>query len=111
MSAYRKFPLKGLEDFSIKLRRDRIFEAVEEKLKRASALKYWKKVQQCCLQKDKFHERTLFSFHRNCQGGIGQSEFSVENSRSPESHQISQRSKKGYDECFSFKLSSGEIGS
>jgi hypothetical protein len=30
---------KGLEDFSIKLRRDRIFEAVEEKLKRASALK------------------------------------------------------------------------
>jgi hypothetical protein len=40
------FP-KGLEDFSIKLRRDRIFKVVEEKLKRASALKYWKKVQQC----------------------------------------------------------------
>jgi hypothetical protein len=35
------FP-KGLEDFSIKLRRDRIFEAVEEKLKRFSALKRWK---------------------------------------------------------------------
>jgi hypothetical protein len=33
------FP-KGLEYFSIKLRRDRIFEAIEEKLKRASALKY-----------------------------------------------------------------------
>jgi hypothetical protein len=32
------FP-KGLEDFSIKLRRDRIFEAVEEMLKRSSALK------------------------------------------------------------------------
>jgi hypothetical protein len=44
-----KFPLKGLDDFSINLRRDRIFEVVEEKLKRASALKYWKKVQQCCL--------------------------------------------------------------
>jgi hypothetical protein len=39
------FP-KGLEDFSIKLRRYRIFEVVKEKLKRASALKYWKKVQQ-----------------------------------------------------------------
>jgi hypothetical protein len=31
---------KGLEDFSIKLRRDSIFKAVEENLKRASALKY-----------------------------------------------------------------------
>jgi hypothetical protein len=42
----QKFSPKGLEDFSIKLRRDRIFEAIEEKLKRASALKYWKKAQQ-----------------------------------------------------------------
>jgi hypothetical protein len=41
------FP-KGLEDFSIKLRRDRDFEVVEEKLKRASALNYCKKEQQCC---------------------------------------------------------------
>jgi hypothetical protein len=40
------FP-KGLEDILIKLKRDRIFEAVEENLKRASALKYRKKVQQC----------------------------------------------------------------
>jgi hypothetical protein len=38
---------KGLDDFSIKLRRDRIFDVVKEKLKRASALKYWKKAQQC----------------------------------------------------------------
>jgi hypothetical protein len=41
------FP-KGLEDFSIKLRRDRDFEVVEEKLKRASALNYCKKAQRCC---------------------------------------------------------------
>jgi hypothetical protein len=32
------FP-KGLEDFSIKLRRDRIIEAIEEKLRRFSTLK------------------------------------------------------------------------
>jgi hypothetical protein len=36
------FP-KGLEDFSIKLRRDRVFKVVEEKIKRASALNYCKK--------------------------------------------------------------------
>jgi hypothetical protein len=41
------FP-KGLEDFSIKLRRDRVFEVVKEKLKRASALKYCKKAQRRC---------------------------------------------------------------
>jgi hypothetical protein len=46
-SARRKFFPKGLEDFFIKLRRDRVFEAIEEKFKRASALKYWKKAQQC----------------------------------------------------------------
>jgi hypothetical protein len=39
------FP-KGLADFSIKLRKDRIFKDVEENPKRASDLKYWKKVQQ-----------------------------------------------------------------
>jgi hypothetical protein len=33
------FP-KGLEDFSIKLKRDRIFEAVEENLRRFSTLKH-----------------------------------------------------------------------
>ena len=38
------FP-RGLEDFSIKLRRDRVFEFVEEKLKRASALKCQKEAQ------------------------------------------------------------------
>jgi hypothetical protein len=37
------FP-KGLEDFSIKLGRDRIFEADKEKLMRFSALKCCKKV-------------------------------------------------------------------
>jgi hypothetical protein len=30
---------KGLEEFSTKFRRDRVFEVGEEKLKRASALK------------------------------------------------------------------------
>jgi hypothetical protein len=40
------FP-KGLKDFSIKLRRDRVFKVVEENLKRASALKYCKKAQRC----------------------------------------------------------------
>jgi hypothetical protein len=39
------FP-KGIEDFSIKLRRDRIFESIEENLNRASALKYQKNAQQ-----------------------------------------------------------------
>jgi hypothetical protein len=38
------FP-KELEYFSIKLKRDRVFEVVEEKLKRASALKCCKKAQ------------------------------------------------------------------
>ena len=38
------FP-KRLEDFSIKFRRDRIFDAVEEKLKRASALECHKEAQ------------------------------------------------------------------
>jgi hypothetical protein len=73
------FP-KGLEDFSIKLRRDRVFEVVEEKLKRVSALKYWKKAQQCWLQEDKFREGTLCSFRRNRQGGVGWLESSVEDS-------------------------------
>jgi hypothetical protein len=36
---------KELEDFSIKLRSDRVFKVVEDKLKRASALKCCKKAQ------------------------------------------------------------------
>ena len=57
------FP-KGLEDFSIKLRRDRIFEAIEENLKRASALKFWKEAHRHCLLVDKFHEGVLVHFTR-----------------------------------------------
>jgi hypothetical protein len=40
------------------------------------------------------------SIFGSCQGGNGRSEFSVENSRSPESRQILQRSKESYGECF-----------
>jgi len=46
------FP-KGLEDFSIKLKRDRIFEFVEEKLKRTSTLKCQKEAHRHCLLVDK----------------------------------------------------------
>jgi hypothetical protein len=102
------FP-KGLEDFSIKLRRDRIFEAVEEKLKRASALKSCKKAQRRRCKKEKFRGRTLCSFHRNCQGGIGRSKFSMEDSRSLGIPQILQRSKKVMVSVF-LSASSGEIG-
>jgi hypothetical protein len=45
---HAKFFPKGLEDFSIKLKRDRVFKVVKEKLKRASTLKYCKKVQRRC---------------------------------------------------------------
>jgi hypothetical protein len=56
------FP-KELEDFSIKLRRDRIFEAVEENLRRFSTLKH-SKGRHCKVtcKADKFQQRnTVFT--------------------------------------------------
>jgi hypothetical protein len=43
---------------------------------------------------DKFREGIPCSSRRSCQGGIGRSEFSVENSRNSESRQILQRSRE-----------------
>jgi hypothetical protein len=59
---------KGLEDFSTKFWRERIFKAVEEKFTRFSTLKHLKgRCSDIVLLVDNFHQRHTCSFHRSAK--------------------------------------------
>jgi hypothetical protein len=59
---------KGLEDFSNKFRRDRVFEVVEEKIKRVSILKHLKRRRsKVVLQVNRFCEGKPRSICRSSQ--------------------------------------------